>query len=357
MKKETLIWLIVFLLGAGWLGYRASQTGMGSTYMKAVDKEFVNVGTAEDPNWINYNSDDVLDYDVAEVPYADIPEDQRISWVKYDKAMQREYVEAERADPDQTTYQWSFWRTLGTWLAAFFTLAIFSFLYKDNPLYKIAEACVVGVSAAYWMVVGFWDMIIPNLVAKLAPGVVKAWSTPELDSNPEYLYIVPLILGIMLLWRLAPKGAWIARWPLAFIIGSTAGFRMIAFLQGDFVSQIRNGIVPLYATVVDPATGAAAFDFWASIRNIILVGGVLACLVYFFFSFEHKGAVGKTARVGIWVLMVTFGAAFGYTVMGRIALLAIRFEFLFDDWLWLIDPKETRIVGLLHYGLVSCGLL
>ena len=32
-------------------------------------------------------------------------------------------------------------------------------------------------------------------------------------------------------------------------------------------------------------------------------------------------------------------ASFGVTVMGRIALLAARFEFLFDDWLWLIDPS------------------
>jgi hypothetical protein len=52
--------------------------------------------------------------------------------------------------------------------------------------------------------------------------------------------------------------------------------------------------------------------------------------------------VGKTAKAGIWVLMITFGAAFGYTVMGRIALLAIRLEFLFDDWLWLIDPTDKR---------------
>jgi hypothetical protein len=52
--------------------------------------------------------------------------------------------------------------------------------------------------------------------------------------------------------------------------------------------------------------------------------------------------VGKVARSGIWMLMITFGAAFGYTVMGRIALLAGRFEFLFDDWLWLIDPKDAH---------------
>ena len=42
-------------------------------------------------------------------------------------------------------------------------------------------------------------------------------------------------------------------------------------------------------------------------------------------------------------MMITFGAAFGYTVMGRIALLAIRLEFLFDDWLWLIDPTNKRV--------------
>ena len=66
---------------------------------------------------------------------------------------------------------------------------------------------------------------------------------------------------------------------------------------------------------------------------IVRVVGVLSVLTYFFFSLEHKGAVGKTARVGVWFLMITFGSAFGLTVMGRITLLAQRFEFLFTDWL------------------------
>ena len=91
--------------------------------------------------------------------------------------------------------------------------------------------------------------------------------------------------------------------------------------------------------------GAGGFDFWGSLRSLFLVGGVLVGLVYFFFSIEHKGIVGKTARVGIWVLMITFGAGFGYTVMGRVALLAIRLEFLFDDWLWIVDPTHQRILS------------
>jgi hypothetical protein len=87
---------------------------------------------------------------------------------------------------------------------------------------------------------------------------------------------------------------------------------------------------------------AGGLDLWQSVRQTCIVLGVLACLFYFFFSIEHKGASGRVARVGIWVLMITFGASFALTVMGRIALLSERLEFLFDDWLWLIDPTHAR---------------
>jgi hypothetical protein len=145
-------------------------------------------------------------------------------------------------------------------------------------------------------------------------------------------------LGVMLLWRLAPKGQWIARWPLAVIIGSMAGARMVVFIQTDLMGVVGSTIVPFAA--VDPASGS--IDFWQSLRQTGIVLGVLACLFYFFFSIEHKGAAGRVAAVGIWVLMITFGASFALTVMGRIALLSERLQFLFDDWLWLIDPTHTR---------------
>ncbi|HPP51970.1 MAG TPA: hypothetical protein PK777_03390, partial [Thermoguttaceae bacterium] len=106
-------------------------------------------------------------------------------------------------------------RTIGVWVAALLTLAIFSFLYKDNPLYKLAEAVFVGVSAGYWMVVAFWTTLVPNLLGKLFPAWVSAGLMPGLSPEREdawYWYFVPLVLGLMLLWRLAPRGAWIAAW-------------------------------------------------------------------------------------------------------------------------------------------------
>ncbi len=238
---------------------------------------------------------------------------------------------------------WS--RTLGIWIAALCTLSVFSFLYRDNPLYKISEAVFVGTSAAYVMVVGYWTVVVPTLLAKLWPGWIQSWAMPGISIVRDehwWLYLIPLLLGIMLLWRLSPQGAWIARWPLAFIIGSTAGLRLIGFLQADFLSQIQATSGPVIITETT-ASGAGAILWGESLQQFLLVVCVIATLVYFFFSIEHKGIVGRISQMGIWVLMITFGAAFGYTVMGRIALLAIRMEFLFDNWLWLIDPTGSRL--------------
>jgi hypothetical protein len=55
-------------------------------------------------------------------------------------------------------------------------------------------------------------------------------------------------------------------------------------------------------------------------------------LIYFYFSKEHRGAFGQTARIGIYFLMVTFGASFGYTVMSRMSLLIGRIDFLITEW-------------------------
>ncbi|MFM7052989.1 MAG: hypothetical protein ACKOYN_12795 [Planctomycetota bacterium] len=236
--------------------------------------------------------------------------------------------------------------SLGIWVGAFLTLAIFSFLWRDNAIYKIAESLLVGVSAGYWMVNGFWTAIVPKLLAPLAPSATRAVFLPDLpvSGTPTAdfaLALVPLALGFLLLWRLAPRGGWIAVWPLAFIIGTTAGLKVISSVEADLIAQAAKAMQPL---VVTPSTldetGNAVGSigaFWGTVGAIVSLAGVLSVLVYFFFSFEHKGAVGKTARVGIWFLMVTLGSAFGLTVMGRITLLSQRFEFLFKDWLGIMQ--------------------
>jgi hypothetical protein len=65
-------------------------------------------------------------------------------------------------------------------------------------------------------------------------------------------------------------------------------------------------------------------------NSLIIVVGTICGLVYFYFSKEHTGVLGKMSRLGIYFLMISFGASFGFAVMGRISLLIGRFIDLID---------------------------
>ncbi|MCK4301717.1 MAG: hypothetical protein KAW91_03030 [candidate division Zixibacteria bacterium] len=205
------------------------------------------------------------------------------------------------------------------WLSAFLTLGILSFLYKDNPWYKLSEAVFVGISAGFWFVTLFWD----NLVGKFWDG----W-------QDEPMLWVGAVLGFLMLLRLVPRIGWISRWPLAFIVGATSGLWLMNYLASNIMVQVQATIQSLLST-----SYASGYDagWGAMINSLVIVVGTFTGLVYFYFSKEHKGAFGGAARVGIFFIMITFGASFGYTVMSRMSLLIGRIDFLLGDWLGLIN--------------------
>ncbi len=289
MNRETSVWLLLFVLGGLGLCCKGAFTdkGLGTVYVK--------------PDRVD-------------------AQQQPISWTK--------------AKPDEPVAQFSWYRTAGLWFAAFLTLAVFSYLYKDNVCYKLAESIIVGVSAGYYLVANFWDSIVKQLLIELRPSLVRAWVLPSLDADKpvDLWYLVPLVLSLFLFCRFIPRAGWLAKWPLAFVVGTFAGLRLVVILDADFASQIRSTIVPLIVFT------DGSFNVWSSLRNAGLLLSVLSCLTYFYFSVPHTGLMGRSARLGIWVLMITFGASFAFTVMGRITLLTRRFEFLFVDWLRLIEP-------------------
>ncbi len=219
---------------------------------------------------------------------------------------------------------------LSVWLGAIITLCCFSFLYKDNPLYRFAESLFVGVSAGYYLsVVYFHQVLKPNLLAKLMPGMFA--SGQAANASPDYWLIIPGILGCLMLLRFSQKLAWVSRFTVAFVMGVSTGLTIVTSTQQYLIPQIAKAIKPL---IVMTATGT---NYWQSFSNLILVVGSIACLFYFFFSTEHRGPVyGNLAKIGIWFLMISFGASFGATVMGRISLLIGRFSFLLHDWLHII---------------------
>lgn len=206
---------------------------------------------------------------------------------------------------------------IGVWLAAFLTLGIFSFLYRDNPVYKLCEHLFVGVSAGYYVVLTYFSTLKPNLVTPLFG---------NFGEGRNFMLLVPLLLGVLLFSRFFPRGDWLSRWPIAVILGVYPALRITGFGQSDLVQQVNGSILPLWGAV-NPGE---------LINNWLLVVGLLTTLVFFFFSKEHKGALGGTAKIGIYFLMVSFGASYGYTVMARISLLIGRVMFLLRDWLGVL---------------------
>jgi hypothetical protein len=234
-----------------------------------------------------------------------------------------------------------FGEIFGAWVAVFLTFAIFSFLYKDNPFYKIAEHIFVGVSAGYWTSMFFWTQIQPNLFGRLWPsthysdgiwyglydlfGFISSSIFPAggIDKGHElhFSYLIPFALGIMMLLSLFKKLNWFARWGIAYTVGMAAGLRAYGFLNSNVILQIKGTIIPL----LDPDLPFFSLLGDSHFNNLVILVGTVTGLLYFFFSKEQTGNFGKVTRVGIYFLMISFGASFGFAVMGRISLLIGRF--------------------------------
>ena len=199
------------------------------------------------------------------------------------------------------------------WIAAFLTLCIFSFLYRENILYRFAEHLFVGISAGYLVALTWHNQIRPNLIIPLF-----------VEGN--LLYIIPLAFALCYFARFIPGYGHLIRLPISFVLGWGSGVAIPAVFQRDILRQTQGTLLT-----------ASVFERWDSgLWAVVILIGVVSTLVYFFFSRERKGLLKPTANLGIIFIMLGFGASFGYTVMARISLLIGRLQFLLGDWLGII---------------------
>jgi hypothetical protein len=276
---------------------------------------------------------------------------------------------------------------LGAWVATGLTLFIFSFLYKDNPLFKLAEHLYVGVSVGYTIVKAY-DTVVVHLIVK------------PIFEQGEFALVIPVAIGFLMLTRYVPKAAWMSRYAFAFIVGIGSGLAIPRTISSFILKQVEDTVRPLIVVPLDEALpilvssrigyavlalvilaiiGVALYalvrfgvmklsgafqwvislltavlllilyklkfiarswdDLTATlhpivevfdINSVVVLLGVACVLFYFFFSIEHTGLGKVAARTGILFLMIAFGAAFGYTVMARMSLLIGRLTDLIE---------------------------
>lgn len=238
--------------------------------------------------------------------------------------------------------------TLQLWFGMLCTLGLFSILYRENKVYRFFEHLFLGISMGYLIVSSYTDNILP-----------KFW---EPFWKGEWWLIFTVIIGLFYYFIFSQKYSWLARLVIAFFLGITSGRAFKAYVN-DYWPQIPSSfkpVVPHGAFTAADGTKIAELSWSGAVNNVIFMIILLCVMSYFFFSFEQKHSVLKnTAKWGRWLLMFAFGAIFGSTIMGRLALLIDRVTFLLkgfgggaihkDYGAWIMFGVMVVLTGMVLY--------
>jgi len=197
------------------------------------------------------------------------------------------------------------------WTAAFFTLAIYSFLYKENAWFRVAEATYLGTAVGYEITVNL------KYLRDQWGGV---WSSTAFMMT---MFAFAMLIGLLWYFRFSKKYFYLYRIPLAILVGTGIGQAMQTIIFAQFLSQVKGQIsTPLFVSG----------ELVTSFNNILIAIMVPCTLLYFWFT--GYGVNRDTAlmraidRVARYTMMAGFGSAFGYTVLTRYSLFIGRCQFL-----------------------------
>ncbi len=206
------------------------------------------------------------------------------------------------------------------WLGAIMSLGIYSYLYRENPFFRTCEHAYMGLALAHLAVMG-WTNVRDVGLKKLGDG--------------QLVVLIPLVLGMLLFTRWSPKYGWLSRYSLAYFVGVAAAVTITGVLDAGIISQVRGAMKPVnsldsFIALFCNVTAISVFFF--IVGSSKEVGPVLG-------SKPVRTAMGWAANAGRVVMMISFGAVFGTTVMARLGLFVPRLKFLFGDWIHLIPVK------------------
>lgn len=204
---------------------------------------------------------------------------------------------------------------VGIWLSALMTLGLYSYLVKENAFFRFCEHAYMGLSLAHLAVMG-WNNVRDMGIAPLKKG--------------DLLALIPIALGAALFARWSSKTSWLSRYPLAYLVGTASGITVTGVVEAGIIAQVRGAIQP-----IKDLNSLAALVFTVSAISVcfFILGGDSSKPGASPFS----KAVGSAQWLGRLVLMVSFGAVFGSTVMARLGLFIPRLQLLFRDWIHLIQ--------------------
>jgi len=181
-------------------------------------------------------------------------------------------------------------------IGIFMTLAIISYVFRDNIYFRIAEYTYAGWSIGWMLWMGIDSVYKMNFV--------------PLVSGERLFLIVPLVFGLIMFAAFSKKYVWLVRWPSALMIGAGMAISVCGGVEADITRQLK-------AVFVINITGA---DPLGSLSNIVTALMTAFTLMYFVFStmrgYTRRTPMKQVLRIGRYVLMFGLGAYLGSAIMG-----------------------------------------
>lgn len=136
------------------------------------------------------------------------------------------------------------------WVGAFLVIAIYTYLWKDNPLYRITMQVFIGVNVGYQVVIQWRDILYPQWWIPMIEGF-RALFMGGSGSPWGALWAVAGLLGLFWYFQMSRKLMWLSRIVMGVMIGITAGVTIKSQL-GTNLPQLTDSLRPLAPSVVGP---------------------------------------------------------------------------------------------------------
>jgi len=220
------------------------------------------------------------------------------------------------------------------WLGAIGTLAVYSFLVKDNAVYQGFEHAFMGAALGLGIAVTLRDVLVSKWWVPMWNGVKMLFSNgPSAEAVSGALLLVPAVIGLLWYFQFSKRYNWLSRIPLCIGLGVGAGMGFKNIFN-TLLPQITSTFKPLWVGEYIRRDATNAERVAASVENLIFVVGTISVISYFFFAFgKRRYGIRAPAKLGRWYLMLSLGAFFGNTFMTRLTALIGKFDFLFSEWL------------------------
>lgn len=212
-------------------------------------------------------------------------------------------------------------------LAGIATLAIYSYLIKENLFYRFFEHLFIGIATAITMMrtfeTFFWEKFFKPVFG-LDRIPYPDGTFPEPYNTYNLLYLIPIAFGLLYYCILFKRTAWLAQIAIGLSLGASAGLSFKGFFN-EIMPLLYDSFRPIYVS-----------DSLAqSLYNTIFIVTLFSVLAYFVFTVKGAAseATAKAGFLGRWLMMGFVGAMFGSTVPARMALLVERINFLYFDWI------------------------